>query len=212
MSENLALSELAKRLEKNKEEEIKQVHRIQAEKLHELSQRLNERLSSELSTIEDDMRQNLQQIEAKMSEDWEKITKQEKHLHKEIEKLQEDLKLKMIEFSMDTAEAADQIHEELNKLKRISEVKRLIYPALIGISIIFGLAAGAWSLGAYASHQLQEIEDQRSEIVKLDDIKRKLMELDGITVYSDGIRIKKKPKVFQTKDGDWVVLWKVKEN
>jgi len=194
MSESLALSELAKRLEQSKERELKQVHRIQAEKLHELSERLNERLSSELSTIEDDMTTRLYNFKEKLTEVRSGIVKQENELLKEIRSQHKEIRA--------------EIEETERKLSTIDR-KKWIIPTVIGISIIAGLAIGSWSLGAYASHQLRVIEDHKKTIVELEQLiqeQNKAKDRWIKKTWSNAIGVEKEPSVWKdTKENLWIV-------
>ena len=190
MNESLALSELVKRLEKRNEQEAAAIIEIEEKKLRELSERLSERLNSELSTIEDDMSQKLQSFTEKLSKARSEIIENEKGLLRKVRSQQKEIKAQI-----------EETDRQLMQIVSKSQLKRLLYPTLIGIAVVAGLAIGTYALGKYLGHLTQQIN-------KLQETRKQIEAYENVKVYDDGITIPREPKVFQTKDGDWAVIWR----
>jgi len=184
MDENSTLNDLARKLEQSKERDLKQVQRIEEEKLSELSQRLHERLNKELNTIEEDMTTRLYNFKEELTKARSTIVKQENELMQEI-------KGQRIEI---IGEIED-LNHRLSKIKS----KQWIIPTVIGISIVAGLAIGSWSLGAYTTHQLQTLAEIREAQKAIKSYKPVLK------VWGNGIEIKKgyQAKLEKTNEGTY---------
>lgn len=136
MSESLALSKLVRKLKESKEREIEQVRKIEEEKLSELSQRLSERLSKELNTIEEGIRLSaipIQVASEEITEETEKSLERAKQSvqEKDAEIMQEIKKLHRKRM----ADMRQLVHREIEDMKELEasmmSAKRRVNQAMI---------------------------------------------------------------------------------
>ena len=184
MDENLALSELAERLKKRNEEELRQVEQIEREKLEKLSENLQKLLNQEAIIIEKDIEKNKNLIEKSLIK-----TK------KEITSLSRDLR----------ESVADEMADLWNEV-RMSGPKmwfyRLFVPAIMTASVL----GGAWGVSEYLSRHIQNQMEQIEELKAEAAVQKRTMNRYVVRSWNNAIGLEKKPEVWQDrKTGLWIV-------
>ena len=194
MSENSGLNELAKRLEKRKKEELRQIESIERETLKSLSDGLKSFTAAELNTIEDAIRERRRQIENDTSAMSEAIAQSLNKTRSEAIKRSKALRQELIEeIDRIRAQAID------------SGPKVWLWRLITPIVLIGAAALGTWGLSAYLSHeitdQVKQLEALRAEAKQ----QRQTMNKYVVRSYNDGIEVEKKPDLWRTKSGTWAI-------
>ncbi len=194
MSENLALSELAKRLERRKKVELERIEQIERETLKRLSDDLKSFTAAELNTIEAAIRERRRQIENDTSEMSEAIERSLNKTRSETIKQSKALRKELIE-------EIDRIRAQAINGGTKVWLWRLITP----IVLIGALAVGTWGLSAYLSHeitaQIKQLEQLKAEAKQ----QKATMSKYVVRSYNDGIEVEKKPDLWRTKSGTWAI-------
>ena len=194
MSENLALSELAKRLERRKKVELERIEQIERETLKRLSDDLKSFTAAELNTIEAAIRERRRQIEndsGAMSEAIEQsLNKTRSEAIKQTKALRKEL---IQEIDRIRAEAID------------SGPKVWLWRLITPVVMIGALAGGTWGLSAYLSaqitSQIRQLEQLKAEAKQ----QKATMSKYVVRSYNDGIEVEKKPDLWRTKSGTWAI-------
>jgi hypothetical protein len=205
MNENLALSDLAKRLEEGKEREFQAIQRIEEEKLKELSQRLSEQLSRELNTIEEDMTTRLYSFKERLSETRKEIVDREKEMLRQIATEREELLRQIAREREAISEEIEEMKKPIRSIRSIT-AKQWIVPVAIGLSIVLGMSIGSYALGQYIQEEVIAYNEIEKKIDEAKAIKREIGKYRQVAkTYSDAIELKEKPSIWEAKNGNWIV-------
>lgn len=133
MSENLALSELARKLEQSKKQELEQIKAIEAESMSELAKSLKASLQTELSSIK------------------ESIYEVQKFVNTKNKSIAENSEV----YSNQIEKNFRELNDQLVKIR----AKQWIIPTVMGIAIVLALVLGTWGTTKYLTHQLQTLAE-----------------------------------------------------
>lgn len=178
MSKDSTLSELAKRLEQNKKQELDQIKQIEAESMSELAKSLRTSLQTELSSIKED------------------IYEVQKFLHSKNEILAKNAETNANEI----IQSFQNMSQELTKLK----AKQWIIPTVMGLVLVLALALGTWGITKYLATQLQALEKLREVIAQTEKTQDKYV----IKSWNNAVGVENEPRVFKSQEeGLWIVQY-----
>ena len=194
MSETLTSSDLLSKLKKRKEEELRQIESIERDALKSLASSLRSYTENELNTIEAAIRERRRQIEndsGAMSEAIEQsLNKTRSEAIKQTKALRKEL---IQEIDRIRAEAID------------SGPKVWLWRLITPVVMIGALAGGTWGLSAYLSaqitSQIRQLEQLKAEAKQ----QKATMSKYVVRSWNNAIELSKKPRLWQTKSGTWIV-------
>ena len=195
MSETLTLGELAKRLKKRKEEELKRIEQIEKDALKSFIENLKHSTITELNIISADIGDRRRKIERDTSEMSEAI-------EQSLNKTQSEA----IKRSKALREELTKEIEELREELKIRQKKRWIYRLIVPTIMVGSAALGTWGLSAYLSSEIAA-QIKRLEQLKAEAKKQKAtMNRYVVRSWSNAIGVKRKPHIWRdNQTGLWIV-------
>ena len=199
MSETLTSSDLLSKLRKRKEEELRQIESIERDALKSLASSLRSYTENELNTIEAAIRERRRQIENDSGAMSEAIAQSLNKTRSEAIKRSKALRQELIEeIDRIRAQAID------------SGPKVWLWRLITPIVLIGAAALGTWGLSAYLSHeitdQVKQLEALRAEAKQ----QRQTMNKYVVRSWNNAIGVRKKPVLWQDKNGLWIVVFEEK--
>ena len=186
MSETLTSSDLLSKLKRRKEEELRQIESIERDALKRLSEDLKSFTENELNTIERVIKEQKAEIERSLNKTRSEAIKQSKALRQELIEEIEEIRAQAIG----------------------SGAKVWLWRLLTPIVLIGALALGTWGLSAYLSAQITGQIKQLEQLQAEAKQQRETMNRYVVRSYVDALEFDQKPRLWQTKQGTWVVQFK----
>jgi exonuclease VII large subunit len=184
------LSELAKKLEQKKRQEAEERARIERQTLSYYAELLKSDIERELATTKSAIQRRSEEIGRELRRTAETAEEAGKEIRKRLRSLNK--------------QTAQEIEAQEERLKSIT-ARKWIAPALMAASIVIGLAGGLWGITAYLSHRIQSQTEELGRLKKLVKDERALANRYIIRTWNNAIGVRKKPILWQDKDGLWIV-------
>ena len=218
MAENSKLTQLAEKLKKRNEEELKQVEQIERDALRILSKSLRLSLEKEANTLKSDMDWHMGSIKRRMQAEvddmkqkiWSETSAMTQNLKdhhentlKTSQEIQEKILLQYKALLKEIAQERKSLEDNLEWMLT-NKIRAMTIAFLIGLAAIVGLGMGARAIGWYATKQIKRVESAK-------EAQQKLKLFVGVKVYKDGITLPKEPRIQKTENGRWAVIWNSQE-